>query len=518
MSRPRLLCLLLFTLTACLGLAQAPYVIDSFRVEMDLQPSGRMNVTESISVTFLEARRGIYRLIPTEYKTGRGVARRMLLTNLRVTDENGAGLSTLVERDGVHISIRIGDEDVFFQPGTRKTYVIRYQTEGMLNWFGQADGWDESVELYWNITGDQWDTAIRRTEFAIRFPEVPDASKIRARLFYGPLGSTRQQTVVGAAADSFGDETQATLSLSNRQLTGVRDAPMEAYEGLTVVLSLPADTVAKPTFWTNVRIWLLPNIGLVLPLAVLPVLLLAWYVFGRDPHGGAVVVQYDPPENLSPSECGAMVDERIDTRDISAGLVSLAVKGCIDIVPKTEGSLFKRQKADIVVKPKPSTAHLSLFELGLYGALGAPGKTLDESDLRSRVGTKIETLKADIFRELVHRGYYRTSPTTVIGAWGCATTIAIVLLGVFATFLTPAASPLPAVIGGIVALLAAGPLIRGMPRRTALGSKVRSRVLGFEEFIRRARGHEIDWVAKKHPDQALFEEYLPYAIAFGLAR
>lgn len=213
-----------------------------------------------------------------------------------------------------------------------------------------------------------------------------------------------------------------------------------------------------------------------------------------------------------------MVDERIDPRDISAGLVSLAVKGCIEIVPKTEGTLFKKQKADIVVKPKPPPAHLSLFEDKLYSALGSPGETLDETDLRSKVGTKIETLKPLIFEELVNRGFYRASPTTVVGCWGCGTTAVIVLLGVIATFATPAASALPAVVGGLTALIAAGPLIKGMPRRTPLGAKVRSRVLGFEEFIKRARGREIDWVTQKHPDQALFEEYLPYAIAFGLAK
>jgi uncharacterized membrane protein len=56
-----------------------------------------------------------------------------------------------------------------------------------------------------------------------------------------------------------------------------------------------------------------------------------------------------------------------------------------------------------------------------------------------------------------------------------------------------------------------------MPRRTERGANAQRQVAGFEEFIRRARGKEFDWMSKKEPTASLFEEYLPHAIAFGLA-
>jgi hypothetical protein len=40
---------------------------------------------------------------------------------------------------------------------------------------------------------------------------------------------------------------------------------------------------------------------------------------GRDlPGRGTIVVNYEPPDKLSPAEVGTLIDERVDQRDISA--------------------------------------------------------------------------------------------------------------------------------------------------------------------------------------------------------
>ena len=56
-----------------LCLAQsAPYSIDSFDVRMWLNGDTTLDVEETISVTFNESRRGIFRTIPVVYPTGEG--------------------------------------------------------------------------------------------------------------------------------------------------------------------------------------------------------------------------------------------------------------------------------------------------------------------------------------------------------------------------------------------------------------------------------------------------------------
>ena len=80
--------------------------------------------------------------------------------------------------------------------------------------------------------------------------------------------------------------------------------------------------------------------------------------------------------------------------------------------------------------------------------------------------------------------------------------------------MTPAWAKL--MFGGIIALVPVIIFARIMPRMTPKGAKVQKDLLGFQEFIRRARGQELEWMNKKHPDQLLFESYLPHAVAFGL--
>ncbi|KUK53981.1 MAG: hypothetical protein XD78_0730 [Desulfotomaculum sp. 46_296] len=61
-----------------------------------------------------------------------------------------------------------------------------------------------------------------------------------------------------------------------------------------------------------------------------------WYKRGRDPKiREAVAVMYEPPkfsgEPLTPAEIGALVDEKMDPRDITSAIVGLADKGYIKI-------------------------------------------------------------------------------------------------------------------------------------------------------------------------------------------
>lgn len=155
-----------------------PYVIDSFHATIDIAKNGNVRVLEEIRVSFYESRRGIFRVIPTSYDTGGPTRRDILLTDVRVTDDAGNKLTTLVTREGANLKIRIGDEDVWLSPGTQKSYLISYRTENVLNFFGpNAGDWGDTAEFYWNVTGDEWDTTILRSGFTVHYPDVPQTSR-----------------------------------------------------------------------------------------------------------------------------------------------------------------------------------------------------------------------------------------------------------------------------------------------------------------------------------------------------
>jgi len=63
----------------------------------------------------------------------------------------------------------------------------------------------------------------------------------------------------------------------------------------------------------------------------------AFYMFwlcwarGGDPGRDSTTVQYEPPERFTPAECGALLDNALSPRGISATIVDLSVKGYFTI-------------------------------------------------------------------------------------------------------------------------------------------------------------------------------------------
>jgi hypothetical protein len=60
---------------------------------------------------------------------------------------------------------------------------------------------------------------------------------------------------------------------------------------------------------------------------------LAW-TRGCDPEQDSISVQYEPPHNLTPGECGALVDNAVALRSITATITDLSVKGYLSIEQK----------------------------------------------------------------------------------------------------------------------------------------------------------------------------------------
>ena len=51
------------------------------------------------------------------------------------------------------------------------------------------------------------------------------------------------------------------------------------------------------------------------------------------------MVQYEPPEKLTPGECGALLDNEVAMRGITATMVDLSVRGYLEIEGRDNGKL-----------------------------------------------------------------------------------------------------------------------------------------------------------------------------------
>jgi uncharacterized membrane protein YgcG len=507
-------------LAACLVAAAAAddgFVINSFDAAIDIGKDGYVQVQEKIAVTFTESKRGIFRLVPVDYDTGT-MTRRPIFRFGAVTDEHGNRLETKVSRDGPYMRIRIGDPDVFLDPGTRKTYVINYRMFGVINWFEDSTDWKAQAEFYWNVTGDEWPVTIERSSFRVTFPQAVDANECRMRVFVGPLGSRLQTSIRGGEPPIFGEETETRISLTASEAAGTRGTPLAPNEGMTVVLGIPAGLIERPTLSQRFQMFVLPNLGFGIPLAMLAVLGVAWFKFGKDPYGGPMVVQYDPPDDISGPVAGAMVDERVDNRDVAASIFALATKGYITMHADDNTGWFGKRTTTIKLTQKAAQSDLTRIEDRVLGLLQSAGPEIDEKALRTEIAPHVGSIREDIYADVVSRGYYVSSPNTARIMWFVIGAALAVGLGFLCYLASPFKNPMPAMVGGGIGIGISGLISLGMPKRTLKGAKAHKQVMGFEEFIRRARGQELDWMAKKKPEMALFEKYLPHAIAFGLAR
>ena len=145
------------------------YTIHSFHTDLTVQPDGLLRVEERLEVDFSEPRHGIYRMVPLRYTDPKGYAYSFGFRLLGVQDGSGAAYGTRVRHRGRYVDIRIGDADRTVTG--RVTFVIRYEVRNALGHFPNSD------ELYWNVTGNEWQTSIEAASAVVRLPAAlpPDS-------------------------------------------------------------------------------------------------------------------------------------------------------------------------------------------------------------------------------------------------------------------------------------------------------------------------------------------------------
>jgi predicted membrane protein DUF2207 len=84
---------------------------------------------------------------------------------------------------------------------------------------------------------------------------------------------------------------------------------------------------------------LLIMLFLAVPLFVVARMFWRVWTEGRDAERDSASVQYEPPDKLTPGECGALVDNVFGVHLITATIVDLSVKGYLAIEPTDGGSV-----------------------------------------------------------------------------------------------------------------------------------------------------------------------------------
>jgi uncharacterized membrane protein YgcG len=496
--------------------------ITSYHAGIAIQRDGSILVTEQIVYNFGSSQRhGIIRAIPVRL-TYNGSYDRIYAVDVQSVESPDAPAQYTADNNGSYVSIKIGDPN---QTVTGEhTYTLTYLVRGSLNAFADHD------ELYWNAVGNQWDVPIDKATVRVTAP----VDVGRAACFAGPSGSTApcQQASIASGVASF---TQAGLGPN---------------EGLTVVVAIPKGVVAAPgpvlrERWSLRRAFAVTPVsagvagGLLAVLAVLGAVVLAR---GRDRRysrsaarvvGGTAVqaeeavplsghgepaMQSAPPADVRPGQAGTLLDGVANPRDVTGTIVDLAVRGYLRIDDAGEETSRDWQLVRL-----GKTGGLLDYEQILLDGLFKGDTTVKTSTLLSDLSPEftdyLKRAQDALYTDVAERGWFTARPDTVRRNWvviGCA----LFVIGAVAVAVAAATShlglvPVPVALAGLVLIGCA----RWMPVRTAKGTDLTRRLLGFRRYITTAAPGQAPAAGPAPTDQHdVFEDYLPYAIVFGCTK
>lgn len=491
--------ILLFVLLIA-GLFFAPNVlavekIDNFESSIKINSDASINIEEKIYYNFGEEQKhGIFREISIKYKA-RGGNYSLRISDIEVKNEKGDSYNFEVSYPGNYVKIKIGDADKFVSG--EKVYNIYYKIEKAINYFDSYD------ELYWNITGNEWEIPIEQSKGVIYFPQDIEESGAQKDCFAGKTGSDARCS----SQKYIYDENLVKGTVFKQDL-------LQAEQGLTVVIGFPKGLVTQPSKFQVFLEILRDNWVLFLPIIVFGGFFYLWHTRGRDPVGrGTIIPEFEAPNNLTPIEVGSIINEKVRQKDISAEIINLAVKGYIKIICLQKKAMFK--SADFTLeKLKSEDNSCNKFEKELMQGLFSHNKeSVKLSSLKNKFFKILKKLKDNVYISIVDKKYFAQSPRKTKMIY-IGSGIAVLFLGPFLGAFWGSLGILSFTLSGIIII------VFGffMPVKTKKGVLAKEHILGFKKYLSVAEKARLEFhnAPEKNPKQ--FEKLLPYAMVLGVEK
>ncbi len=526
--------------------AAAEERIASFVSDATINSDGSLDVTETIAfaVEGVRIRRGILRDFPTRYPGKDGGEEEVGFEVLSVKRDGSSEPYGLEDLDN-GVRIRIGSGEVLLEPGAH-VYEIAYRTTRQLGFF---EGFDE---LYWNVTGNDWDFAIDRAEAVIRLP--PGAAIVQHAAYTGPQGAKGQDFRV-TAGEGYVYRAETVKRL-------------DAREGFTVAVALTKGMVTPPPPPVPPRDMTIESLrALAVGLAVvLLYYVAAWFRVGRDPPQRPIVPLFAPPPGLGPAGVRYVWKRQFDETGFAAAVIGLAAKGRLRIHGDDRYKIERLAAASPPLEPN---------EAALYAALPKGWLELDDKN-STAIAALHEAVEASLAKDFGGRTYHanrgwfwgglllsivavilamafmRSEETALAliltfvcgGAWALLLWLAVLNARSFmkpgkvrkmiAAVLLAAMLPffvLAAIWPAIILAAVEGPALpvftlalfgliglhvlffRWLAAATLLGRRLLDGIEGFRMYLATAEEARLDALNPPEKTPELFERFLPYALA-----
>ncbi|MDH5368188.1 MAG: DUF2207 domain-containing protein [Cyclobacteriaceae bacterium] len=386
--------IILLLISICSFSIKAQERIIEFHSDITVNTDRSIDVVETIKVNAegYRIQRGIYRDIPIVLLNENGTKRyfdlevKSVLKNGEPEPFSEIGISN-------GRKIRIGDANVFLEHGEYE-YTIAYNMNDQVRFF------DEYDELYWNVTGNFWQFEIEKASTKITLPEGAVISQYN--------GFTGEEGDVGSDFE--------VDKLNDNILLMKTTKALPTYHGLTVGVGWQKGVIPPPTAEElraiEMKKYKGAIYGVVGVFIIFLYLLWAWFKVGVDPKGGVIIPRFDPPKGYSPAACRFVLNMGFDNKSFAASLVSMAVKGFVQI-DKTK----KKYKLNKISKDEKL---LSKGEQRIVSKLFSGGKTSIEIDqgnhsrIRGAISALEKLLNKDFMKLYFNKNYIWMIPAILM--------------------------------------------------------------------------------------------------------
>ena len=470
------------------------YEVTNFDSQITLNQDSSLTIKETINANFLVAKHGIYRVIPYIY-TYKGKTIQSKFKVLRITNASGLPVDHTIENFKQSKRLKIGDANLTVT-GPQK-YIIEYQVDDVVLDYGQGP------EIYWNVTGTEWDTTIQKARASVSSP-------------FGQI----------TKIDCFGCVSSFTPT----------QAEFNGSMGLTIVIQIdPKNNLKMPTELEKTISSILDNFGYLLALVPVSTMFYLWYKLGRDKKylGENVFYQpddktenvvplfnrphlplvYSPIDNLTPAEVGTIIDEKIDTKDIVAEIVELARLKFLSIKKVENKGFFGIIKTDYqLTKLDKLSDSLNKFQSSLLSKIFDTQDDIKISELKNNFYKHLPLLKEKLYDQLEIKKLTQGNIEKVRGKWIVLAVLlnflTIFIIIWFATQRTNNFGPMIIAFIGLIPSIIFG---YNMPRKTALGYNLHRQAVGLKYYLDKGK-----WREEVMEKNLFLEEMLPLAITLGV--
>lgn len=502
-----------------------------------------MDITENIRVYFTSAKHGINREIPTRFTLtradGSSVRMKASVENFH-SSENIAETGSSSHDNVSYKTYKIGDENIIYENEfVDYTFSYNYRLIG-------NDGTNKYDELYYNLIGTGWSTAIRQYSFHIRMPKEYDLNRIGFSV--GSQGTA-------------GMENALYFKTKGEEIYGISLVPLARGEGVTIRIELPDGYFLHQTDWNGIyNQYFVPCMAVV-------ILFLVFMLYQAEIKAvkPTVPVNFYPPKGYDSAETGYFYKGSVSDKMVVSLLLSLADKRYVTLSSKkNKHGDYKDFKIRILDAPEGTelTKNEQTFLNGLKGCSDTHGVvTMDRLKNRFYLTTKeientiTEKYKEKIFSKKAIKAknilgcipvlcylLFLIVPVFLIGANISETVFEVFFIAMWGMWLAVAGasfSRMPVLsficlgcwmfvleickdsfgIFNAMSIITVTLLVTYLNtrpvRRKKFGQRMLKQITGYRNFLKTAEKDKLEALVEKDPEY--FYHMLPYTYALGVS-